>query len=396
MTTDARLAREDGTIMRDPQSRVPIRTIAATIGMVLLTAAVLLLGWEVRRVLTWIVVAALLAIILGPLVDIAQRRLHLRRALATLLVFLVALIALAGILTMFIRPLASEGPQFIDRVPGYVEQARTGRGPVGDLVQRYNLDEYLQRNQARLRESANRLTTPALGVLRSIFSTVVALVTIFVLTFLMVLQGPQLLSAWVSALPQRRQERVRRVAADCAKAVTGYMTGNLLISIIAGTVTYVVLWIMGVPYRGVALFVGFADLIPLVGATLGAVVAIAVAALHSLPAAIVVLVVFVVYQQLENHVLQPVIMSRTVQLSALTVLVSILIGVELFGFLGALLAIPVAGVLHVIGRDLYDGYRGRLKPEPTTGTDQIPVSQPRPPLEPGEQTSPDVTATAHR
>jgi predicted PurR-regulated permease PerM len=134
----------------------------------------------------------------------------------------------------------------------------------------------------------------------------------------------------------------------------------------------------------------------LVGATLGAVVAIAVAALHSLPAAIVVLVVFVVYQQLENHVLQPVIMSRTVELSALTVLVSILIGVELFGFLGALIAIPVAGVLHVIGRDLYDSYRGRLKPEPTTGTDQIPVSQPRPP-EPGEQQPSDVTtATNHR
>jgi len=193
----------------------------------------------------------------------------------------------------------------------------------------------------------------------------------------MVLQGPKLLASWTATLPERQQERVRRVAADCAKAVTGYMTGNLLISIIAGTVTYVVLWIMGVPYRGVvALFVGFADLIPLVGATLGAVVAIAVAALHSLPAAIVVLVVFVVYQQLENHVLQPVIMSRTVQLSALTVLVSILIGVELFGFLGALLAIPVAGVLHVIGRDLYDGYKGRLKPEPTIGEDEVPVSAP--------------------
>ncbi len=133
-----------------------------------------------------------------------------------------------------------------------------------------------------------------------------------------------------------------------------------------------------------ALFVGFADLIPLVGATIGAVAAVAVAALHSLPAAIVVLVVFVVYQQLDNHVLQPVIMSRTVELSALTVLVSILVGVELFGFLGALLAIPVAGMLQVVFRDLYDGYRGRLKPEPTTGTDQIPVSQPRP-AEPGEQ-----------
>jgi predicted PurR-regulated permease PerM len=379
-----------------PRQRVPARAIAVTIGMVLATAAILLLGWEVRRVLTWIVVAALLSVVLGPVVDLAERRLHLRRAVATLLVFLLFLVALAGIVTVFIRPLATEGPHFIDRVPSYVEQARAGRGPVGRLVQRYNLDEYLQRNQARLRESANRLTTPALSVLRSIFSTVVALVTIFVLTFLMVLQGPKLLASWTATLPERQQERVRRVAADCAKAVTGYMTGNLVISVIAGTVSYVVLWIMGVPYRGVvALFVGFADLIPLVGATLGAVVAIAVAALHSLPAALVVLVVFVVYQQLENHVLQPVIMSRTVELSALTVLVSILIGVELFGFLGALLAIPVAGVLHVIGRDLYDGYRGRLKPDPTTGTDQIPVSEPRPP-EPGEPPSQDVAAPAHR
>jgi predicted PurR-regulated permease PerM len=131
-----------------------------------------------------------------------------------------------------------------------------------------------------------------------------------------------------------------------------------------------VLWIMGVPYKGVAaLFVGFADLIPLVGATLGAIVAIGVAAL-------VVLVFFIVYQQAENHLLQPLIMSRTVQLSALAVLVSVLIGVELFGFLGALLAIPVAGVLSVISRDLYDSYRGRAKSEPTIGQDQIPASSP--------------------
>src|SRR4029453_11345038 len=184
---------------------------------------------------------------------------------------------------------------------------------------------------------------------------------------------------------------------DCAKAVTGYMTGNLVISVIAGTLTYIVLWIMGVPYKGVvALFVGFADLIPLVGATLGAIVAMPAAARHSLPAALVVLVFFVVDQQAENHLLQPVIMSRTVQLSALTVTIAILLGVELLGFLGALLAIPVAGILHVIGRDLFDGYRGRLKPAPTTGTDQIPVSQPRPP-EPGEQQPSDVTTiTTHR
>jgi predicted PurR-regulated permease PerM len=360
---------------RPGQAPVPTRAIVATIGMVLATAAILLLGWEVRRVLTWIVVAALLSVVLGPVVDLAEHRLHLRRALATLLVFLLFLSVLAGIVTVFVRPLAVEGPQFIDRLPAYVEDARAGRGPVGGLVQRLNLDQYLERNEGTLRQSANRFTQPALGVLRSVFSTVVALVTIFVLTFLMVLQGPRLLRSWVNALPEDRQERVRRVAADCSRAVTGYMTGNLVISVIAGALTYVVLWILGVPYKGVvALFVAFADLIPLVGATLGAIVAIAVAALHSLPAALVVLAFFVVYQQAENHLLQPVIMSRTVQLSALTVTIAILLGVELLGFLGALLAIPVAGILHVIGRDLYDGYRGRIKPQPTVGEDEVPVT----------------------
>ena len=117
----------------------------------------------------------------------------------------------------------------------------------------------------------------------------------------------------------------------------------------------------------------------------GAIVAVGVAALHSLPAAIVVLVFFIVYQQAENHLLQPVIMSRTVQLSALAVLVSVLIGVELFGFLGALLAIPVAGVISVISRDLYDSYRGRPKPEPTIGEDQIPVSSPGAPDDGGRR-----------
>jgi predicted PurR-regulated permease PerM len=366
------------------RERVPLRTIVATVGVVLATAAILLLGWQVRRVLTWIVVSALLAVILGPVVDVVERRLHVRRSLATLLVFLVVLLAFAGLLAAFIRPLVKEGGQFADRAPAYVDQARSGRGPVGALIKRYKIDQYVERNQARIRELGNRITSPALAVLRSIASTAVALITVFVLVFLMVLQGPKLLASWTEALPEKRRERVRRVASDCSRAVVGYMTGNLVISVIAGVLTYLVLWILGVPYKGVvALFVGFADLIPLVGATLGAVVAIVVAALHSLVAAIVVLAFFILYQQFENHVLQPVIMSRTVQLSALTVLVSILIGVELLGFLGALLAIPVAGIVHVIGRDLYDGYRGRLKPEPTVGADEIPASSPRAPTDQG-------------
>jgi predicted PurR-regulated permease PerM len=156
--------------------------------------------------------------------------------------------------------------------------------------------------------------------------------------------------------------------------------GNLAISFIAGGVAYFSLLGLGVPFAGVlGLWVGFADLIPLVGATLGAIPTVGVAFLHSITAGIVMAIVFIVYQQFENHVLQPVIMAKTVQLNQLFVLVAALTGVELFGLVGALLAIPAAGVIQVIVRDVYDHRKGAIKDEPTIGTDEIPVSD----LEPG-------------
>ena len=154
------------------------------------------------------------------------------------------------------------------------------------------------------------------------------------------------------------------------------MFGNLAISLIAGAVAYFTLLGLGVPFAGVlGLWVGFADLIPLVGATLGAIPAVVVAFLHSITAGIVMTIVFIVYQQFENHVLQPVVMNRTVQLNQLFVLIAALAGVEMFGLVGALLAIPAAGVIQVIVRDLYDHRKGALKEEPTIGTDEIPISE---------------------
>ena len=171
-----------------------------------------------------------------------------------------------------------------------------------------------------------------------------------------------------------RRQRIHRVSADCAKSITGYISGNLLISVICGGLTYAALKIMGVPFAGlIAIFVGFADLIPLIGATLGAIVALIAAAFHSVPALIVVAIFFVAYQQLENHVLQPLILSRTVKLNPLAVIVAILVGVELAGILGALLAIPFAGIIQVIVRDVWDHRQGRLKDEPTTGEEQVPI-----------------------
>ena len=150
------------------------------------------------------------------------------------------------------------------------------------------------------------------------------------------------------------------------------MFGNLVISLIAGLATYAFLLVTGVRYAEVlALWVAFADLIPLVGATLGAIPTIAIAFLHSTPVGIATIVFFVAYQQFENHVLQVTVMSRTVKVNPLGILVSVLIGVELFGLLGALLAIPAAGVLQVIVRDVYDPQTGRLRRTPAAGQDAI-------------------------
>jgi predicted PurR-regulated permease PerM len=146
-----------------------------------------------------------------------------------------------------------------------------------------------------------------------------------------------------------RQERWRKVGHDIYRTVGGYVTGNLLISLIAGASSTVVLLLMGVPYSvALGLVVAILDLIPLAGATIALLVVGTVAFLHSIVAGIVVVAFFIVYQQVENHFLQPVIYGRTVQLSPLAVLIAVLIGAELAGILGALASIPVAGSIQVL------------------------------------------------
>jgi predicted PurR-regulated permease PerM len=358
--------------------RVPVRSIAAAIGMVLGTVLAVLLVMQVRRVLVWIVIALFFAVSLYPVANWVERHVPpRRRSVATLLVFLLGLLLLGGLVTLFVVPLAREASQFAGKLPGLIQDARAGRGPVGELLDRFNVLSYVQRNEGRIREVATGLATPALHYLRAAAETVIGAVTIVVLAYLMVLEGPKAVGGGLALLPAQRAERVRRVGAACARTVTGYLSGNLLISVICGVLTYLVLLVLGVPFAGlIALFVAIADLIPLIGATLGAVVAVLVAFIHSVPAGIVTIVFFVIYQQLENHLLQPLILSRTVKLNPLTVLVSVLIAVELAGILGALLAIPVAGIIQVILRDVLDSRRGRPQAEPTVGEDQVSVSSP--------------------
>lgn len=359
-----------------PERLVPWRTIFAVIGSVVVTIALYKIVIQVSRILVWMTIAAFFAVVLSPPIDFLERRCRVRRGIATLLVFFVGFGALSAMIYSFVTPIVKQSQEFTDNFPRYVEDAKAGRGPLGGLVKRFDLDQRLEDRQEDLKDALNELGSNSLSILRGVGDAVAATLTIIVLTILMLLSGPKMLQGGLGALSPPNRDRIRLVAADAAKAVTGYVAGNLLISVIAGTASFTFLFVAGIPFRGVlALWVAFADLIPLVGATLGAIPAVGVAFLHSTGAGIATVVFFILYQQFENHVLQVTIMSRTVRLNPLVVLGSVLIGVELSGLLGALLAIPAAGVVKVVVRDLYDSRRGALKAEPTVGTAEIPITQ---------------------
>ncbi|MDT4899541.1 MAG: hypothetical protein QOJ78_471 [Pseudonocardiales bacterium] len=363
------------TSAREP-SDIPWRTILAVIGAVVATVVLLYVVAQTRRVLIWMVIAAFFAVALNPAVSFVQRRLlkGRRRAFATSLVFFLVAVVLLGVIALFIVPLAREGTKFADRLPTLIDQAREGHGTIGSLLKRTHALTFIQQHQDQIKSTASGLTKPAVGVLRGVATGVAGAITIFVLAFLMVLEGPRISTGVLALFPQDRAARIGRVASACAKSVTGYLAGNVAISVICGVLTFAMLEIMGVPFALLlALFVAIADLVPLVGATLGAVVAIIAAFIHSVPAGIVAIIFFIVYQQVENHLLQPVVFSRTVKLNPLTVLVAVLVFAQLAGILGALLAIPIASMIQIIARDVWDHRVGRLNAEPSVGAERAPA-----------------------
>jgi len=193
-------------------------------------------------------------------------------------------------------------------------------------------------------------------------------VTVAFLTFFMLLEGPAWMERFYGLLPSESQPRWRAVGHGIYRQVGGYVTGNLAISLIAGSLATFVLLPLGVPFAvALGLLVALLDLIPLVGATIAAVIVVAVAFLHSPLAGIVMAVFFILYQQFENHVLQPIVYNRTVALSPLVILISVLIGAELAGVLGALAAIPVAGAIQVLILDYLRARRERAAAPASTG-----------------------------
>jgi predicted PurR-regulated permease PerM len=333
---------------------VPWRTIVATIGIVIASALGLVVAYRASRVLVWVLVAGFFALVLAPPVGWLQQRFRVRRGIAVGVVVLVAAVFIAGLMALFVFPLRRQLVTTVTDLPGTVQQAAAGEGQFGKLLVRLGLQKLVQQNEATLVNGAKSIEDAAPTYLGSAVQSLLAVVTVAVTTCLMLSQSMLLSRAWLRMMPIRHRTLASQVGRDAASAVSGYMSGNLLISGCAGLAAFLVLVILRVPSALIlALWVAFADLIPLVGATLGAVAAVIAAFFVSPTAGIIALVFFALYQQFENSVLQTVIMSRTVRVNPLVVLLSVLMGVELFGFIGALLAVPMAGATSVIIKEMW-------------------------------------------
>lgn len=327
-------------------ARIVLIVVAVLVGLYLL--------YRLRTVITWIVVAVFLATALSPAVNFLNR--YMRRALAIGTVYLGLLGVIVALGLLLIPPVVGEVNDLADNAPEYAQDVREyveKNDTLRKLEEDYDITQKLEDEAAklpnRLGGAAGTLRDVGFGIVNSIF----ALVTILVLTAFLLGSGRSWVDDALALQPPERAERLRRTLDGMGRAVSGYVTGAFTISLIDGLAAFVVLTILDVPFAApLAVVMGVMSLIPLVGATIGAVFVGIITAFADFPADTIVWAVYaILYQQFENNVIQPQVQKRTVQVHPFVVLVSVLSGATLFGVLGALVAIPIAASIQIVLRE---------------------------------------------
>jgi predicted PurR-regulated permease PerM len=338
------------------------RTVVRVIMTAVAVVALLYFLYLIRQVLGAIFIAIFIAIALAPVVEFLTRR-KVPRSLAILLAYIALLGSVFGLGLLVVPPIVTGVNGFVDDVPGYVDDLRNSK-TFAKYDDKYDvtpkLKEQAKKLPAHLTDAASGLQAVTVGV----FGAVLQLVTILVMAFFLLKDGRRLIEFGIRELGPEQGKRAERILADIYQAVGGYVAGNLMISLVAGVSSYIVMKIIGIPFAvPLAVMIAFLDLIPLIGSTIGgAIVAIAAAVVGFPDKLIIWLIFLVVYQQVENNLLQPVVYKRTVQIHPLLVIVAVLIGGSLLGVLGALLSIPIAATIQIIVKDWWGYRRGRLVP----------------------------------
>jgi predicted PurR-regulated permease PerM len=356
-----------GAVARAANGPAP-RVVARTVFVVVAILIGLYLLYLLRRPVGWLLVATFLAVALSGPVNYLNER--MRRGFAITIVYLGILSIPFALGALIVPPLVKEGNRLADNAPQYARDVTdfvNENDRLRELNEDYNLTQKLQDEAGKLPSklggAASTLRDVGFGIVNSIF----ALVTILILTAFMLGGGRRWIDAGMRYLPEDRAERIARVLGRAANAVGNYVAGALAQATLAGLLSYAMLEILGVPFAApLALVVFFLDLIPLIGATIGAVIVGVVTVFTDFPTATIVWVIFsILYQQLENNLIQPQIQKRAVDINPFLVVVAVLFGSALLGVLGALVAVPVAASIQIAIREYaeYREIRPRRPPE---------------------------------
>jgi predicted PurR-regulated permease PerM len=334
-----------------PPDRLRPAVLVRSGALVALGAAATLVGlyalYTVRAILVRILIALFIAVSLDPAVRLLTRR-GMRRGWAVTLIFALAIGLAAAFLLSVIPPLVTQGRNLIDDLPGYLGRLQDRSSQFRQLDDRYNISEQLQGLAGTL---PSRLGSGLLGFTGRVFGAVFNSLTILVFTVYFMADMPRIRTGVVRLFPMDRRPHARRVVDLVVDKVGGYMIGNIIISLIAGVVSYIAFALLGVPFAvPLAFLIAIFDLIPMIGATLGAVLGVSVALFTTdlWPTTVLVAAFFVAYQQLENYLIAPRVLKTTVELGAAAVLIAGLIGATVLGLVGALMAIPVAAAFNVL------------------------------------------------
>jgi predicted PurR-regulated permease PerM len=309
-----------------------------------------------RSVVGLVAIAIFLAMALGPPVNLLARRVP--RALAIIVVYLAIFAAIVGIGILFVPPLVSGVNALSHDAPTYIHKLRANK-VFRQYDDRYKITAKIRQEANNLPKQLGKLAGTLTSVTVGVFSAIFNLIIVLTLAFFLLLDGERLVRLALRSLFPARAGELEATAREVYQTVTGYVAGNLAISVIAGAVALVTMLILNVPFAvPLAVMMGFFDLIPLVGATIGAIIVGVVTLFVGFPTTTIVwAVVQIVYQQVESSVLVPVIYRRTVHVSGLLTIVALLVGAQLLGILGALVAIPVAGAIQIIAQQVWRAYR---------------------------------------
>ncbi len=331
-----------------------------TLVRVFLVATAFIIGLmaikQAQTALILIFTAFFLALALNaPVHWLAQRLPGKRRGnrtLATAISFFVVIAVLIGFFASIVPPLVRQTSNFISAAPELIDNARSQDSAIGEFIRRYNLESQVDKFSSQLGDRLKDSTGAAVSSLSKLGSSIFSMLAILALTFMMLIEGPRWLRLFEDIVPDAHHPRLRRLMADMYRVVKGYVNGQVTLAAIAAVLLLPAMFILGISYPIALMVVVFiCGLIPLVGHTIGAVIVTTVALFHSPVSAIIILAYYILYQQIENYVIQPRVQANSTNMSPLLVFMSVIIGVNFGGLFGGLVAIPVAGCIRIFVLD---------------------------------------------